>query len=94
MPEPDSPLSNETMLVHDERHSEGSISPPIYQSSNFSFATYQSMVDRFRGDSTQPVYSRVDNPTVSVLVVKICRWNAAKPLQHSRAAWQPLSTPY
>ena len=73
MPEPDSPLSDETMLVHDERHSEGSISPPIYQSSNFSFATYQSMVDRFRGDSTQPVYSRVDNPTVSVLLDKIRR---------------------
>ena len=73
MPEPDLPLSDETMLVHDERHSEGSVSPPIYQTSNFSFATYQSMVDRFRGDSTQPVYSRVDNPTVSVLLDKIRR---------------------
>ncbi len=73
MPKKDSELSQDTMLVHDERHAEGSISPPVYQTSNFSFATYQSMVDRFRGDSTQPVYSRVDNPTVSVLLDKIRR---------------------
>ena len=68
----DRPLSTETMLVHDERHSEGAASPPIYQTSNFTFQSYQSMVERFRGDSTKPVYSRVDNPTVSVLLDKIC----------------------
>jgi len=73
MPKKDSELSNDTMLVHDERHAEGSISPPVYQTSNFSFATYQSMVDRFRNLSTQPIYSRVDNPTVSVLLDKIRR---------------------
>ena len=61
------------MLVHDERHAEGAASPPIYQTSNFTFQSYQSMVDRFRGDSSQPVYSRVDNPTVSVLLGKITR---------------------
>ena len=30
-------------------------------------------LDRFRGDSDQPVYSRVDNPTVSVLLDKMCQ---------------------
>jgi cystathionine beta-lyase/cystathionine gamma-synthase len=31
------------------------------------------MVERFRGVSTQPVYSRVDNPTVSALLDKMCQ---------------------
>jgi len=61
------------MLVHDERHAEGAIAPPIYQTSLFSFTSYQSMVERFRGDTEQSVYSRVGNPTVSVLLDKICR---------------------
>ncbi len=61
------------MLVHDERHSEGAVSPPIFQTSLFTFESYQAMVDRFRDESTQPVYSRVDNPTVSVLLAKLCQ---------------------
>ncbi|MDH3439368.1 MAG: PLP-dependent transferase [Gammaproteobacteria bacterium] len=65
--------SDETLLVHDERHSEGAVAPPIYQTSLFTFDSYQAMVDRFRGDSDQPVYSRVDNPTVSVLLDKMCK---------------------
>lgn len=73
MAEQDLRVSEETMLVHDEQHSEGAASPPIYQTSLFTFDSYQSMVDRFRGDSSRPVYSRIDNPTVSVLLDKICR---------------------
>jgi cystathionine beta-lyase/cystathionine gamma-synthase len=64
--------SDDTLLVHDERHSEGAVAPPIYQTSLFTFDSYQAMVDRFRGDSDQPVYSRVDNPTVSVFLDKMC----------------------
>ena len=67
----DARVSEDTMLVHDERHSQGAISPPIYQTSLFSFESYQSMVDRFGGDTDQSVYSRVGNPTVSVLLDKI-----------------------
>lgn len=73
MGDKDSQLSDDTLLVHDERHSENAISPPIYQTSIFSFDSYQAMVDRFSGVSTQAVYSRVDNPTVSVLLDKMCR---------------------
>lgn len=69
----DSRLSDDTVLVHDERHDMGAVVPPIYQSSIFTFESYQAMVDRFRGESTQPVYSRVDNPTVSVLLDKMCQ---------------------
>jgi cystathionine beta-lyase/cystathionine gamma-synthase len=65
--------SVDTVLVHDEGHAEGAVSPPIYQTSLFTFDSYQAMVDRFRGDSDQALYSRVDNPTVSVLLEKICQ---------------------
>ena len=69
----DPQLSDDTVLVRDERHSEGSVAPPIYQTSLFAFESYQSMVDRFRGTSSRPLYSRVDNPTVSVLLDKMCQ---------------------
>lgn len=72
MAEQDPQRSDDTLLVHDERHSAGAVAPPIYQTSLFTFDSYQAMVDRFRGDSDQPVYSRVDNPTVSVLLDKMC----------------------
>jgi len=64
--------SDDTLLVHDQRHDEGAVAPPIYQTSLFTFDSYAAMVDRFRGDSETPVYSRVDNPTVSILLDKIC----------------------
>jgi len=73
MGEKDPRLSDDTILVHDERHAEGAVAPPIYQTSNFAFESYQAMVDRFRGESSRPVYSRVDNPTVSVLLDKLCQ---------------------
>jgi cystathionine beta-lyase/cystathionine gamma-synthase len=69
----DPQLSDDTVLVHDAPHAEHAISPPIYQTSNFAFESYRAMLDRFRGDSDQPVYSRIDNPTVSVLLDKICQ---------------------
>jgi len=69
----DSRVSDDTVLVHDERHSMGAVVPPIFQTSIFAFESHQAMVDRFSGVSTQPVYSRVDNPTVSVLLDKMCQ---------------------
>ena len=65
-------FSDSTLLVHDDRHAEGAVSPPVYQTSLFTFENYQAMVDRFQGNSDRPVYSRVDNPTVSVLLNKVC----------------------
>ena len=73
MAEKDPQRSDDTLLVHDERHSKGAVAPPIYQTSLFTFESYQAMVDRFSGASAQPIYSRVDNPTVSVLLEKMCQ---------------------
>ena len=64
-------LSEQTELVHDDRYPEGAVAPPIYQTSLFSFEDYQSMVDRYRGNSNQAIYSRIDNPTTRVLQDKV-----------------------
>lgn len=65
------PLKKQTLLTHDKRHENGAVSPPIYQSSLFTFSDYDSMIARFRGESDQPLYSRVDNPTVKALQDKV-----------------------
>lgn len=65
------PFKKQTLLAHDQRHENGAVSTPIYQSSLFTFSDYDSMIARFRGESDQPLYSRVDNPTVKVLQDKV-----------------------
>ena len=66
-------LSPETRLVHDERYAEGAVAPPIYQTSLFTFENHQAMVERYEGNLHQSVYSRVDNPTNSVLHDKLAQ---------------------
>ncbi|MFS2224165.1 PLP-dependent transferase [Pantoea sp. B65] len=70
---PQDEFSESTRLVHDSRHHRGAISPPIYQSSLFSFTDYDSMIARFRGESDHALYSRVDNPTVVELQEKVAQ---------------------
>lgn len=43
----------------------GSVTPPIVQTSLFAFDNYQHFVDRMAGETTQPIYTRVQNPTVA-----------------------------
>ncbi len=43
----------------------GSMTPPIVQTSLFAFDTYQDFEDRMAGRSDQPIYTRVQNPTVA-----------------------------
>ncbi|RMF08791.1 MAG: PLP-dependent transferase, partial [Candidatus Neomarinimicrobiota bacterium] len=45
----------------------GSVSPPIYQSSTFRFATAQEGARRFAGEETGFIYTRLGNPTVAAL---------------------------
>ena len=54
----------ETLLVHDECNPWQSVVPPIMQTSLFTFKTVEEMEARFLGQTTQPIYSRGDNPTV------------------------------
>ncbi len=43
----------------------GAMTPPIVQTSLFSFDTYQAFEDRMAGRTDQPIYTRVQNPTVA-----------------------------
>ena len=65
-------------LVCDPRHHNGAVSPPIYQSSLFTFKSYEDMLCRFRGDSDQALYSRVGNPTVKIFEQKIAQLERAE----------------
>lgn len=43
----------------------GSVTPPIVQTSLFTFPDYAAFAARMAGDSADPIYTRVQNPTVA-----------------------------
>jgi methionine-gamma-lyase len=60
----------ETNVIHhgyDASSFEGSLVPPIFQTSTYSFANAEQGEKRFAGEDTGYIYSRLGNPTVSVL---------------------------
>ncbi len=67
-----------TLLAHDEPFPGGAVVPPIYQTSLFTFASYAEMADTFAGRSSQPIYSRGNNPTVMEFEAKIAALEAAE----------------
>jgi cystathionine beta-lyase/cystathionine gamma-synthase len=60
-----------TVLAHDGGFAEGAVVPPIFQSSLFTFASYQEAMRTFAGERCHPVYSRVGNPTVAEFEAKL-----------------------
>ncbi|MGI9503927.1 MAG: aminotransferase class I/II-fold pyridoxal phosphate-dependent enzyme, partial [Geminicoccaceae bacterium] len=54
-----------TMLAAAHGADQGSVTPPIYQTSLFTFDNYQAFEDRMAGRTDQPIYTRVQNPTVA-----------------------------
>lgn len=54
-----------TLLASVLPDSGGAVTPPIVQSSLFSFDSYQAFEDRMAGRSDAPIYTRVQNPTVA-----------------------------
>lgn len=67
-----------TILAHDEPFPHGSVVPPIYQTSLFTFANYAEMADTFAGRRKQPIYSRGDNPTVMEFEAKMAALEGAE----------------
>ncbi|MEC9403720.1 MAG: PLP-dependent transferase, partial [Pseudomonadota bacterium] len=43
----------------------GAVAPPIVQTSLFTFDNYKAFEDRMAGRSNEPLYTRVQNPTVA-----------------------------
>jgi cystathionine beta-lyase/cystathionine gamma-synthase len=58
------PVSLATAMAECYPNDMGSPVPPIYQTSLFTFKSYDELVSRFREEIDHPFYSRVDNPTV------------------------------
>ena len=54
-----------TLLAAVLPDSAGAVTPPIVQTSLFTFDSYQSFEDRMAGRSDSAIYTRVENPTVA-----------------------------
>jgi cystathionine beta-lyase/cystathionine gamma-synthase len=59
--------SIETLLASVSSEFDGAVAPPIVQTSLFTFDSYQAFEDRMAGRSDDPLYTRVQNPTVAAL---------------------------
>ena len=54
-----------TLLASVPADKSGAVTPPIVQTSLFTFADYQDFEDRMAGVTDTPIYTRVQNPTVA-----------------------------
>jgi cystathionine beta-lyase/cystathionine gamma-synthase len=79
----------ETYLSRAFDDGSGTVTPPIYQTSLFTFDSYQAFENRMAGRSTAPIYSRVQNPTVAAfeaMMAKAERGQAAVAFASGMAA--------
>ncbi|MCX2725618.1 aminotransferase class I/II-fold pyridoxal phosphate-dependent enzyme [Roseibium salinum] len=58
-------FSLDTLLAAAAEDAGGAVVPPIVQTSLFTFDSYQAFEDRMAGRSNDPLYTRVQNPTVA-----------------------------
>lgn len=66
----------ETAVIHegyDSKEMLGSLSTPLFQTSTYTFKTAEQGERRFAGEEKGYIYSRLGNPTVSVLEQRIAR---------------------
>jgi methionine-gamma-lyase len=66
----------ETKAIHagyEARNHFDSLNPPIYQSSTFTFSSLQQGANRFAGVEEGYIYSRLSNPTVTILEERIAQ---------------------
>ncbi|WP_068673928.1 methionine gamma-lyase [Oceanobacillus sp. Castelsardo] len=64
----------ETAIIHDgydDKEMLGSLAPPIFQTSTFTFDSAEQGERRFSGEEEGYIYSRLGNPTVTILEKKI-----------------------
>ncbi|RKQ31497.1 methionine gamma-lyase [Oceanobacillus halophilus] len=64
----------ETEVIHDgydDKQMLGSLTPPIFQTSTYTFESAEQGERRFLGEEDGYIYSRLGNPTVSILEQKI-----------------------
>ncbi|WP_299472654.1 PLP-dependent transferase [uncultured Roseibium sp.] len=66
-------FSIETLLASVAEGAGGAVVPPIVQSSLFAFDNYKAFEDRMAGRSDDPLYSRVQNPTVAAFETLVAK---------------------
>jgi cystathionine beta-lyase/cystathionine gamma-synthase len=67
-----------TIVAHDEAFPGDPVVPPIFQTSLFTFASYQALEDAMAGRVRRPIYSRGDNPTVAAFEQKLAMLEGAE----------------
>ncbi|MCX7798926.1 MAG: PLP-dependent aspartate aminotransferase family protein [Fimbriimonadales bacterium] len=91
----DDRLSPCTLIQHymEEDPPEGAPSFPLFQNSNFLYATHERFVDAFSNLSGQSpyIYSRVGNPTVDLLERKIAKLEGAEACRATSAGIAAIS---
>ncbi len=60
-------------VTNDEADFDGATSPPIVQTSLFTFPSYRSLIDALASEHTNNVYSRGQNPTVEAVERKLAK---------------------
>lgn len=68
----------DTILAHDPAFAEHAVVPPLFQSSLFTFDSYEAMRAAFAGEVRRPVYSRVGNPTTAFFEAKLAALEGAE----------------
>ena len=77
-------LKDKTMLIHYKEEREkykGAVVPPIFQNSLFTFDGYEGIDDAFENPETANIYTRGNNPTVTMVeekIAKLCGGEEAK----------------
>jgi cystathionine beta-lyase/cystathionine gamma-synthase len=72
------PLAEITRLIHDDGLEPGGpVVPPVVQTSLFTFESYAALAATFAGERRQPIYTRVDNPTVRAFEDKVAMLEGA-----------------
>lgn len=66
-------LNLETFLAATFGGDGGSVTPPIHQTSLFTFDNYQAFEDRMAGRTAEAIYTRVQNPTVAAFESMMAR---------------------
>jgi cystathionine beta-lyase/cystathionine gamma-synthase len=81
-----------TIVAHDDAFPFGAVVPPIFQSSLFTFADYDELAARFRGEGRHPIYSRVDNPTAGEFERKLAALEGAEAARGFASGMAAIST--
>ncbi|GAE24381.1 methionine gamma-lyase [Halalkalibacter wakoensis JCM 9140] len=84
-------LQFETKVVHSSynsnKHGE-CLTPPIYQTSTFTFPSMEQGAKRFSQEQGGYVYSRLENPTVAILEDRIAQLEEAEAGLAFSSGWQ------